>query len=105
MFYYWLLEPPVVDGLAIEAPVAADLESGDALLLEQAVDRRGMDTEIIRELSDGQNWTSHRRLPASRAALCLPRGDITFTELLAAAEACRIGFRSKFQRLVRAFVV
>ena len=43
----------MVDGLAIEAPVTADLESRDALLLEQTVDRRRMDPEIIRELSHG----------------------------------------------------
>ena len=51
--YFGLCEPPMVDGLAIEAPVTADLESRDALLLEQTVDRRRMDPEIIRELSHG----------------------------------------------------
>ncbi len=55
--YFSLFEPPTVDGLAIEAPLAAELESRDALLLEQTVDRRRMDAEIIRELSHRHNWT------------------------------------------------
>ena len=57
----------MVDGLAIEAPVAADLESRNAFLFEQAVDGRGMDAEIIRELSHHHYRTSHRRPASSRA--------------------------------------
>ena len=57
----------MVDGLAIEAPVATDLESRNAFLSEEAVDGRGMDAEIIRELSHRHYRTSHRRPASSRA--------------------------------------
>jgi hypothetical protein len=66
---YLLFEPPTVDGLAIETPVATNLESGDTLLLEQTVDGRGMDSQIISELSHCENWTSKRRPTSSNAAI------------------------------------
>jgi hypothetical protein len=69
LLYFWLFEPPTVDVLAIETPVAADLESREALLLEQTLDRRGMDPEIIRELSHRQNWTSDRQPTSSRGGI------------------------------------
>jgi len=59
-----LLQPPLIDSLDIEAPVAADLEAGQLSLLQQAVNGRTMHAEIFRELAYGKNLgiTQHLNL-------------------------------------------
>jgi hypothetical protein len=97
LFCFWLCESPTVDVLAIEAPVTADLESREALLLEQTVDRRGMDPEIIRQLSHRQNWTGDRRLTASRGGILSAALRHNIIDPLAyAAELYPYWFGSKF---------
>src|ERR1700683_5308212 len=51
-----LLQAPFVDNLDIEAPVAADLESGQLALLQEAIDGRAMNAEIVRQFIDGENF-------------------------------------------------
>src|SRR5690242_6553950 len=46
---------PLVDRLDREAPVAADPEGGQLVLLEHPVDSRRMDSEIAGDFLDGQN--------------------------------------------------
>src|SRR5579864_2448369 len=59
-----LLQPPLIDSLDIEAPVAADLETGQLALLQQAVNGGTMHAEIFRELAYGKNLriTQHLNL-------------------------------------------
>jgi hypothetical protein len=59
-----LLQPPLIDSLDIEAPVAADLEAGQLSLLQQAVNGGTMHAEIFRELAYGKNLgiTQHLNL-------------------------------------------
>jgi hypothetical protein len=62
-----LLQPPLIDSLDIEAPVAADLEAGQLSPLQQAVNGGTMHAEIFRELAYGKNLgiTQHLNLVLS----------------------------------------
>ena len=42
-----LTQPPFIDYLDVEAPVAADFETGQLSLLQKAVDRRPMYSEVL----------------------------------------------------------
>src|SRR5260370_18905927 len=50
-----LLQPPLIDSLDIEAPVAAHLEPGQLSLLQQAVNGGTMHAALFRELAYGKN--------------------------------------------------
>lgn len=47
---------PVIDTLAVEAPVTPDPKSGDLLLSEQAVDRARMDMQVLRNLNNRHHF-------------------------------------------------
>jgi len=51
-----LAQPPFIDHLDVETPVAPDLETGQLAFFEQAVNRRAMYSQIFRELIDGQDF-------------------------------------------------
>jgi hypothetical protein len=55
-----LLQAPLIDRLDVEAPVAPDLEARYPSPLEQAIDRRSVDTEIIRKLVDRHHFCGDR---------------------------------------------
>src|ERR1700691_3718180 len=42
-----LAQPPLIDYLDVEAPVTPDFETGQLSLLQQAVDRRAMHSQIL----------------------------------------------------------
>jgi hypothetical protein len=51
-----LAQPPFIDHLDVETPVAPDLETGQLAFFEQAINRRAMYSQIFRELIDGQDF-------------------------------------------------
>jgi hypothetical protein len=51
-----LAQPPFVDYLDVETPVAPNLEAGQLAFLEQAINRRAMHSQVFRELIDGQDF-------------------------------------------------
>jgi hypothetical protein len=52
-----LVQPPFVDYLDVEPPVAANLETGQLALLQQAVDGRAMYSKILGQFIDCQNFS------------------------------------------------
>jgi hypothetical protein len=46
---------PLLDRSAVKAPITANPETREAALPEQTIDRGGMDTEVFRELLDGED--------------------------------------------------
>jgi hypothetical protein len=57
-----LLHSPFVDGLDIEPPVTADFETGQLTLLKQTVDGRTVNSEVIGQFTNGQNFRVSKRL-------------------------------------------
>jgi hypothetical protein len=79
-----LLQPPLIDSLDIEAPVAADLEAGQLSLLQQAVNGGTMHAEIFRELAYGKNLgiTQHLELIPLLDSVTLPNVRRSYHKLL-----------------------
>jgi hypothetical protein len=81
-----LLQPPPVDGLDVEPPIASNLESRQIAALELAIDGGRMDFQVVRELLNRQNMgvlsfhidallainKQPMRIIAEQNAICVP---------------------------------
>ncbi len=61
-----LLLQPLINGGLGESPMLADFGGGDAPLLGEGVDRGAGNLQIVMQLINGKNVTTHRRSPSGK---------------------------------------